>query len=141
MRLLLDDGSDASYIRTSLAEELGLEVIESGTFACVGFQERIEEPKLYKQVEVRLQSRHEDRMKTVRLWGTDRLCAPVTPTAPSTVDSKVNLADDFSGGQADILIGTDQLYDIVLWGQIALEEGLRAIESYLATSSMAEVTT
>ena len=128
-RLLLDGGSDASYIRTSLAEELGLEVIESGTFACVGFQERIEEPKLYNQVEVRLQSRHDDRMKTVRLWSTDRLCAPVTPTAPPTVDSKVNLADDFSGGRVDILIGTDQLYDIVLWDQIALEEGLRAIET------------
>ena len=29
----------------------------------------------------------------------------------------------------DILIGTDQLYDIVLWDQIALGEGLRAIDT------------
>ena len=79
VRVLLDGGSDASYIRTSVAEELGLKVIGSGTFACVGFQERIEEPKKYTQVEVQLQSRHDDQSKTVHLWSTDRLCRrPVT---------------------------------------------------------------
>ena len=129
VRVLLDGGSDASYIPASVAEELGLKVIGSGTFACVGFQERIEEPKQYTQVEVRLQSRHDDQSTTVQVWSTDRLCAPVTPTAPPVVDTDVKLADDFSGGQVDILIGTDQLYDVVLWEQIALGEGLRAIDT------------
>ena len=38
-RILLDGGSDSSYIRSSLAEELGLPVVGTGTFSCIGFQE------------------------------------------------------------------------------------------------------
>ena len=39
------------------------------------------------------------------------------------------VADDFSGGQVDILIGIDRLYDIILWDQIALGDGLRAVDT------------
>ena len=58
LRVLLDGGSDASYIRSSIAEEMGLSVIGSGTFACIGFQERAEEPRIYNQVQVSLRNRH-----------------------------------------------------------------------------------
>ena len=44
-RVLIDGGSDASFIRASLAEELGLETVTKGTFACIGFQEKVEEAK------------------------------------------------------------------------------------------------
>ena len=43
VRVLIDGGSDTSFIRASLADELGLESIGQGTFACVGFKEKLEE--------------------------------------------------------------------------------------------------
>ncbi|KAF0303005.1 hypothetical protein FJT64_024992 [Amphibalanus amphitrite] len=39
------------------------------------------------------------------------------------------MADDFRSGPVDILIGIDQLYDVVLWDQIELDERLRAIDT------------
>ena len=43
VRVLIDGGSDTSYVRTSLAEELGLPTLRTDTFACIGFQEKVEE--------------------------------------------------------------------------------------------------
>ena len=56
VRLLIDGASDSSF-RSTLARELGLHVTGTGTFACIGFQERIEEARQYDQVEVTLRSR------------------------------------------------------------------------------------
>ena len=39
------------------------------------------------------------------------------------------MADDFSDGQVDILVGLDHLYRIILWRQVELSEGLRAVET------------
>ncbi|KAF0293852.1 hypothetical protein FJT64_008401 [Amphibalanus amphitrite] len=49
LRILLDGGSDSSYIRTSAADALGLALVGSGVFACMGFQERGEEPRTYEK--------------------------------------------------------------------------------------------
>ena len=131
VRILLDGASDSSYVRTSLVEELGLEVTGSGTFACMGFQEKREEPRRYDKVRANLRSRFEDCSVDLELWSTDRLCAPApataTPPLPTSISER--LADDFTGGPIDILIGIDRLYDVVLWEQVEISHGLRAIDT------------
>ena len=130
LRVLLDGGSDASYIRKSVAEEMGLNVIGSGTFACVGFQERAEEPCTYDRVRIELRSRHGGDVKEFELWCSDRLCAHLPPAEPPIESLKdLILADDFSGGQIDILIGADQFYMAVLKDCVVLGEGLRALDT------------
>ncbi|KAF0306014.1 hypothetical protein FJT64_022433 [Amphibalanus amphitrite] len=52
LRVLLDGGSDSSYVRTSAAELLGLPTVGRGVFACLGFQERLEEPRMYEKVKL-----------------------------------------------------------------------------------------
>ena len=130
-RALLDGGSDSSYIRSSVVEELGLPVKDTGTFACIGFQEKAEEPRQYDRVSVDLRSRFGDGPISLDLWSTERVCSPLpTPTAnllPSAMPEM--MADDFGGGEVDILIGIDNLYHVVLWEQKDLGEGLRAVDT------------
>ena len=130
-RILLDGGSDSSYIRSSLAEELGLQVVGTGTFSCIGFQEKAEEPRQYDRVRVSLRSRFGDDPVTLDVWSTEQLCSPLPPASPSHVPPAQPglMADDFEGGEVDLLIGIDNLYHVVLWNQIDLGEGLRAIET------------
>ena len=129
IRILLDGGSDSSYIRSSLAEELGLRVLGSGVFACVGFQEKREEARSYEKVEVQLESRFGGCQVNVDLWSTNELCDPLPTTPSPKPDPGLDMADDFTGGQIDVLIGIDHLYRIILWKQVELTEGVRAIET------------
>ena len=131
VRVLLDGASDSSFIRASLAKELGLKVTGSSTFACMGFQEKKEELKSYDRVRVNLRSRFGDHPVDLDLWSTDRLCAPVPETAVPPLPESISdrLADDFSGGPIDILIGIDRMYDIILWEQEEIGLGLRAIDT------------
>ena len=62
------------------------------------------------------------------MWRTDQLCSLLS-TTPPRVHSRLEMADDVGGGDVDILIGTDQMYRVVLWDQIEIREGLRAIET------------
>ena len=73
-RVLIDGGSDASFIRASLAEELGLETVGRGTFACVGFKEKLEEARQYDQVNVKLTGCQKGETELM-FWNTDKLCA------------------------------------------------------------------
>ena len=80
-RILLDGGSDSSYIRSSLVEELGLPVKDKGIFSCIGFQEKAEEPRQYDRVTVDLRSRFGDGPVSLDMWSTERVCSPLpTPT-------------------------------------------------------------
>ena len=63
------------------------------------------------------------------LWSTERLCVPLQKASPPCVPSRLEMADDFQGGEVDLLIGIDNLYRVVLWEQVDLGEGLRAIET------------
>ena len=131
VRVLLDGGSDTSYVRTSLVEELGLPVTGIDTFACVGFQEKLEEPRPYNRVQMSLQSRFDGDPMQVELYSTDRLCSalPANTELPKSPLLPEKMADDFRDGPIDILIGIDLLYEVILWHQIEIEEGLRAIET------------
>ena len=129
VRILLDGGSDSSYIRSSLAEELGLQVLGSGVFSCVGFQQRTEEARSYDRVEVELESRFGGSSVKLDLWSTDALCGPLPATEPPKLGPELDMADDFTGGQVDVLIGIDHLYRIILWKQVELSEGMRAVET------------
>ena len=129
VRVLLDGGSDTSYVRASLAEELGLPVTGTDTFACIGFQEKVEEPHPYNRVKITLRSRFDSNAVELEPYSTDRLCSalPVNIELPESLQLPNNMADDFRGGPVDILIGIDYLYSIVLWDQIEISERLRAI--------------
>ena len=131
VRILLDGGSDSSYIRSSLAEELGLPVVGTGTFSCIGFQERLEEPRQYDRVRADLSSRFGDGHVTVDLWSTERVCSPLPVPSLSGIAPQMpeRMADDFKGGDIDILIGIDNIYGIVLWEQFDVGEGLRAVDT------------
>ena len=129
VRLLLDGGSDSSYIRRSLAEELGLPVVGTGTFSCIGFQEKLEEPREYDRVRIELNSRFNDGHVTIDLWSTERVCSPLPVPSLSKVPGQMPemMADDFKGGEIDLLIGIDNLYRIVQWEQVDVGDGLRAV--------------
>ena len=131
VRVLLDGGSDTSYVRTSLADELGLPVTGVDTFACVGFQEKLEEPRPYNRVQISLQSRFGGDPMQVELHSTDRLCSALLTSTdlPKSPQLPEKMADDFRDRSVDILIGIDHLYQIILWDQIEINEGLRAIET------------
>ena len=101
----------------------------SGTFACLGFQEKAEHPRTYDQVQVDLESRFGGASVKLDMWSTDLLCSPLPTAEPPLVPSEIQMADDFQGGEVDILIGIDNLYRIVLWDQRELADGLRAMET------------
>ena len=131
MRALIDGGSDSSFIRSSLAEKLGLETEEQGVFACVGFLERTEEARVYDRVSVKLTGRQGGEA-TLSFWKTDRLCVPVgTYSLPENLSlpPSVVLADDYREGPVDLLIGCDQIYQVVMWDQVEVGPGLRLIET------------
>ncbi|XP_043205060.1 uncharacterized protein LOC122372211 [Amphibalanus amphitrite] len=131
VRALIDGGSDSSFIRSSLAEKLGLETEEQGVFACVGFLERTEEARVYDRVSVKLTGRQGGET-TLSFWKTDRLCVPVgTYSLPENLSlpPSVVLADDYREGPVDLLIGCDQIYQVVMWDQVEVGPGLRLIET------------
>ncbi|XP_043197889.1 uncharacterized protein LOC122368221 isoform X2 [Amphibalanus amphitrite] len=131
VRALIDGGSDSSFIRSSLAEKLGLETEEQGVFACVGFLESTEEARVYDRVSVKLTGRQGGEA-TLSFWKTDRLCVPVgTYSLPENLSlpPSVVLADDYREGSVDLLIGCDQIYQVVMWDQVEVGPGLRLIET------------
>ena len=116
-RALIDGGSDSSFVKSSLADALGLSVTAQGIFACVGFKEREEEARIHERVRLQLTSRHSSESCYLDFWKSDKLCAPMrAPCSPDlfTELASFELADDFSGSSIDILIGADQMYDVVL---------------------------
>lgn len=129
VRLLIDSGSDSSYIRSSVADYLGLKVISTATFACVGFQERIERAQKYDEVKIIFKCRNDGLSLECSLWKTQHLCVPLSLRTPPPSLEGIQLADDFREGPLDILMGTDQMYDIILLKQIPISRGLRAIET------------
>ena len=116
-RALIDGGSDSSFVKSSLADTLGLSVTAQAIFACVGFKEREEEAGIHERVRLQLKSRHSSESCYLNFWKSDTLCAPMrAPCSPNlfTELASFELADDFSGSSIDILIGADQMYDVVL---------------------------
>ena len=130
-RVLLDRGSDSSYIRSSLAEELGLPLAGTGLFSCIGFQEKVEQPRQYDRVRANLKSRFGDQPVELEFWKYDRVCAALPSHAPPSLPSDVSarLDDDFQGGNIDLLIGIDNMYRVVLWEQVDLGGGLRDLDT------------
>ena len=131
LRVLIDGGSDSSYIRASAADLLGLPTVGSGTFACMGFQERGEEPRVYEKVRLGMRCRHGGEQYMFDLWKTDRLCPQPTPARPPAVtfEPHLLLADDYQGGPVDVLIGVDQMFTVLMWNQVRLTDRLRAVET------------
>ncbi|KAF0291994.1 hypothetical protein FJT64_009938 [Amphibalanus amphitrite] len=87
VRALIDGGSDASFIRSSLADELGLETVGQGTFACVGFKEELEEARQYDLVSAQLRGhqREDAAEKTMPgpTWSEEEKPGPVSEVCPA----------------------------------------------------------
>ena len=129
VRVLIDGGSDASFIRSSLADDLGLEPVGRGTFAVVGFKEKAEEAVEYDQVRTHLTGFRRGEAD-LTFWKTEKLCVPVRAEPPVLcLPPSVELADDFREGPVDLLIGCDQLFKVLLWDQVEVTRGLRLIET------------
>ena len=69
-RALIDGGSDSSFVKSSLAETLGVSVTARGAFACIGFQERGEEVRVHERVNLELKSRHSSESCHLGFWKT-----------------------------------------------------------------------
>ena len=131
-RILIDGGSDSSFVKSSLANALGVSVTARGMFACVGLGERGEEARLHERVRLELKSRHSSESCCLDLWKSEKLCAPIhIPCSPNLFTQLANfkLADDFSGDAIDILIGADQMYDVILSEQVRLTKRLCAVKT------------
>ena len=134
VRALIDGGSDTSFIRSSLTEQLGLEIVSKGIFACVGFQEKTEEARVYRQVQVKLAGRQSGEA-ILLFWKTDRLCVAVgRKCVPNTLPlpESVTLADVFREGTVDLLKSLAVIrstYDVVKWDQLEVGPGLRMIKT------------
>ncbi|XP_043199182.1 uncharacterized protein LOC122368923 [Amphibalanus amphitrite] len=127
-RDLLDGGSDASYVRSSLALELGLPDKGSDTFACIGFHERTEQPCAYDRDEVDIESRFGGPSVKLDMKSTDVLCSPPPTAQPPRLPSEIQTADDFRGGEVDVLVAADDVHQVVLQDQLEAD-GLRAIDT------------
>ena len=123
--------TDSSYIRGSVADDMHLPVIESDTFPCIGFQEKAEKAQKYDQVRITLTGRNSGPPVEFQHWKTNLLCGPLPPRKPPSLTALegIHLADDFCAGPIAILIGTDQIYNVILWNQTPISRGLRTIKT------------
>lgn len=130
-RLLFDSGSDTTYIRQGLADALALPVARRARFTCVGFQGRAGEPQVYSAVNLGVSSRFQGPREDLEAWVVPTLCAPLPtrsiPRHPAL--QELQLADDFTAGDVDILVGSDVMNRLMLWRQIPLSPELRAVET------------
>ena len=132
IRAIIDGGSDCSFIRASVARELGLQTVGKGRFAYIGFQEHTEKACTYDQVAGVLSSKHTGKEVVLKFWCSERLCGPLGERqipVDVTLPSGVQLADDYKEGPIDMLIGLDQMYLVVLWDHVELSPSLRLIET------------
>lgn len=133
-RVLIDTGADDSYIRSSVAKKLCLPIVGNGVFSCIGFQEIRDETKEYSRVECQLFPRMylpDSKPFTCRLWCADSLCMPLKRRMIPAHESLIGLplADDFVGGQVDILLGLDLVNRVISDHTMRIGFNLRATYS------------
>lgn len=136
-RLLIDGGSQRSYIRNQLANSVGVSKIGSENLCLHSFGENSIRVK-FDLVQTLLVSRVGDDSVPVNLLATDKLCAPLeTIPSGSWVDELFQhgfiLSDKVSDHSCpetiDIIIGSDYIWDILTHNTYTTSSGLVATES------------
>jgi len=135
VRLVLDSGSQRSYIKSSLAEQMGCPVVGTFTQQNALFGGFLTEPKLKKNFQVPVANSKTRYVKTLFLTGEKTVCAscPTIPYGSWIRELKkegIQLSDFGSTNpEVDILIGQD-LWGIIITGKTKkLSGGLVAMET------------
>ena len=133
VRVFFDTGSDASFIRRDIAENLQLPIVDAGIFRCIGFGGISEPPKQRPKVVCQLNSLLGSPGLSVQFWVMEELCAPLKPRRRPVFPAMEGLflADDLEAGQVDIIIGSDLMYLFLGSCHIQLSPTLRLIETKL----------
>ena len=119
-RLLLDSGSEHSFVTRSLARRLRARRVETKAFAVEGFGGRSTTVEQHDRVEITLRSRMGGRALKFRFWVVDRICSPLPslPRSTSPLPQRIRellLADTFASDRlvVDLVAGADCLAQII----------------------------
>ena len=121
VRILIDSGSDHSYIRTEVAQALNLKTNGPSTKMTIYMHGGQEKTTKVKNVSFQVSSRTNDKRRIeLSAWSVNTVCAPFDAVQVDVSRYKhlkgLNLADEFprDASSIDVLIGADQ------WGQVML---------------------
>jgi len=135
VRLLFDEGSQRSYVKTSIAEELNCEVIEHLKTRNLLFGGILSEVKHRKGYSVEVASVHGNLRKKLSLVNEDVICnsCPTVPYGPwmkELTEKKIFITDtDAEIQEVEVLIGSDLWGSVMTGKMVKLKCGLVALES------------
>ena len=119
-RLLLDSGSEMSFITRSLARRLNARTCESRAFAVEGFGGTCAGTKRHERVRVTLLNKRTGREICLDFWTVDNLCSPVPglSKARSRLPREIailHLAETFDSNPMpiDCIVGSDNLAQVL----------------------------
>ena len=127
-RLLLDGGSDLTWIRQSIATQAGLRPFKHQEVLVQAFGEKLIPARTYPVYSLVVEGAVNGASVHLEALGTERLCTPTQGISADVVDDfphlqGLTLADEFDAADQsiDILIGIDFLYDILYDEQVRHE--------------------
>ena len=152
-KVILDSGSQRSYITKKAAEEIGAVILHKEKMMIGGFGGTTTKAKLHNVVEVLLSKKNYDFNLKLRGIVVDRICSPIqgsyvdycAKTFPQL--DGLSLADEDSKGntqEVQVLIGLDHYHDIVTGELIKTENGPVAVGSkfgYILSGSIGHIHT
>ena len=137
VRVLLDGGSELSYVRKDLLKSVNYVEVCERELNLVGFGERSSGQRRYDEVSIKLFDRHSDKSIEVSTIVVDKLCSPVNGQVSAAYIREfanlqgLQLADSFDNPDRpiDILIGANFLYDILMDNRLRSKDGPTAEQS------------
>ena len=140
-RLLLDGGSQRSYIRKDLADELGCQCVGKEKLQISTFGEKSGTVSDLPIMEVVIKSLHQNTENTIDLISTEKLCSaleliPNGPWIQELQNYGIELADgvqkyDCEKEKIDIIIGADHIWKFLTGRIHRTQSGYIACESSL----------
>lgn len=129
-RLLLDSGSQRSYITRAISKELNLSALEENKLSIFGFAS--ETPQEYDSNRVRLElMTRTNKTVTLDVNEVPTISRGIASLSIDIGEDKI-LADDGSlGDRVDILVGNDYYFDLISTEKIRLKDNLFLINSEL----------
>ena len=137
-RLLIDGGSQRSYIRTSLAKATHAKTLKKETLQIQSFGEQSNSCSL-DLVSVNVASKFDSFVSNFKLLSTSTLCSPLEtiPSGPwiSELEERgFYLADEIqtspgSKRPIDIVLGADQMWKVFTWNTFSTSFGIIASET------------
>ena len=137
VRILLDGGSELSYVRKDLLKSISYSKVCERELNLVGFGERSAGQRRYDEVSIKLFDRYADIHVEISAIVVDKLCSTVNAQVSAADIRKfahlqgLQLADSFdeSHRPIDILIGANFMYSILLDNRLRKEGGPTAEQS------------